>query len=447
MKNRFLALILNLIPILSFGQFGSQNVLTSDLDGPWFVEAADLDNDSKIDIIACSLLNDKIVWFQNEGNGFSSEIVISTDANGARCVRAADLDNDGDLDIIAALDFDDQIIWFQNNMPNGFSDKIIISDQGNRPLFVYPIDIDNDNDIDVISTAWSSDLLSLHVNNGNGSFADQIVISDELDGVKLAGAADFDGDDRLDLFACTEYTMNVSWFKNLGNNTFGTENVLSTDVNNAREIYAVDLDGDGLADLVTLDSGFDKIIWNKNLGNGLFEDEQIIGGFSSVSSMKPADVDLDGDMDIIAGGNTSLVWYENNGDGTLGSVNTISNEVDNIRSIQVIDILNNQFPEVISASFGDDKITWYSNLSTSTIVDVEHLNINVYPNPANDKIFIKSIDLKNYNVEIMNALGKTLMSRGNTSEINISHLKSGIYFLIISSTDLTQSFVQRIVID
>jgi hypothetical protein len=49
------------------------------------------------------LLDDKIAWYINDGNGnFSSEQIISTTANGAWSVYAIDIDGDGDNDVLSA---------------------------------------------------------------------------------------------------------------------------------------------------------------------------------------------------------------------------------------------------------------------------------------------------------------------------------------------------------
>ncbi|MGK0388431.1 MAG: hypothetical protein ACI94Y_001161 [Maribacter sp.] len=66
-------------------------------------------------------------------------------------------------------------------------------------------------------------------------------------------------------------------------------------------------------------------------------------------------------------------------------------------------------------------------------------NLTVYPNPTKDKIFIEhSYESRSLRYSIVSTLGKTLITRNMDSdksiEIDISHLSSGIYFLVISDS-------------
>lgn len=47
--------------------------------------------------------DDKIAWYENDGNGnFSTQQIITTTATNAQSVYAIDLDNDGDNDVLSA---------------------------------------------------------------------------------------------------------------------------------------------------------------------------------------------------------------------------------------------------------------------------------------------------------------------------------------------------------
>lgn len=71
--------------------------------------------------------------------------------------------------------------------------------------------------------------------------------------------------------------------------------------------------------------------------------------------------------------------------------------------------------------------------NTATISENSQLaNLSVYPNPAKEKLFIKSsIDEIEY--ELFSAAGEKLMSGEYNSAINIENLKSGIYFVKVMS--------------
>ena len=57
--------------------------------------------DGRIDILSASSSDDRIAWYENNGNrSFGSMQTITTSADGANSVYAADLDGDGDNDVL-----------------------------------------------------------------------------------------------------------------------------------------------------------------------------------------------------------------------------------------------------------------------------------------------------------------------------------------------------------
>ena len=77
------------------------------------VYAADLDGDGDLDVFSASW--QKISWCANDGAGqFGYQQVITTEVYHAQSVYAADLDGDGDLDVLSASGGDDKIAWYEN---------------------------------------------------------------------------------------------------------------------------------------------------------------------------------------------------------------------------------------------------------------------------------------------------------------------------------------------
>ncbi len=97
---------------------------------------------------------------------------------------------------------------------------------------------------------------------------------------------------------------------------------------------------------------------------------------------------------------------------------------------------------IFSLTSSDDMTPYYyclDNLTYTDVVSVENTvkqNISVFPNPATDYINVKGI--ANSNIKINDITGKIVYSKNNSSEkeqINISHLKSGVYFITIENND------------
>ncbi|MBL7788040.1 MAG: VCBS repeat-containing protein [Chitinophagales bacterium] len=84
--------------------FGEQQLIEyTETNTPTDAHAADLDGDGDMDVLSASYIDNKIAWYENDGNGnFGLQQIITTATNGARSVYAADLDNDGDVDVLSA---------------------------------------------------------------------------------------------------------------------------------------------------------------------------------------------------------------------------------------------------------------------------------------------------------------------------------------------------------
>jgi len=77
------------------------------------VFAVDMDGDGDMDVLSASLFDNKIAWYENDGNQNFTAHTITTDANGASSVYAADVDGDGDMDVLSASVGDDKIAWYE----------------------------------------------------------------------------------------------------------------------------------------------------------------------------------------------------------------------------------------------------------------------------------------------------------------------------------------------
>ena len=112
----------------------------------------------------------------------------------------------------------------------------------------------------------------------------------------------------------------------------------------------------------------DKIAWYENDGaaDPSFTARTITTSADGAVSVYAADVDNDGDMDVLSASRDDgkIAWYENGlsafGDPTFGSA-TISTSADGANSVYAADIDNDGDMDILSASVRDDKIAWYEN--------------------------------------------------------------------------------------
>jgi len=390
--------------ISDYGNFGPQQVITVLADGALSVYTADLDGDGDMDVLSASIEDDKIAWYENtDGQGtFGDQQVITVLADGALSVYTADLDSDGDMDVLSASFEDDKIAWYENTDGQGtFGDQQVITVLADGASSVYAADLDNDGDMDVLSASSYDDKIAWYENtDGQGTFGDQQVITVIADRARSVYAADLDNDGNMDVLSASYYDDKIAWYENTdGQGTFGDQQVITVIADGARSVYAADLDNDGNMDVLSASSFDDKIAWYENTdGQGTFGDQQVITVIADgANSVYAADLDNDGDMDVLSASSYDhkIAWYENtDGQGTFGDQQVITVLADWARSVYAADLDSDGDMDVLSATYSatynDDKIAWYPNLLIDTYIETPvttgslsyHLYQN-YPNPFN----------------------------------------------------------------
>lgn len=442
---RILMLLLCLLsccPTL-MGQFGSQQVISVEMNGTKAVFADDIDGDGDYDIVATSEFDDKVSWFENlDGQGnFGEEKIISQSLHAAYEVYVAKIDNDAYLDIaIAAKGHnaqDGKIYWIKNLDGLGsFGEPQIISSLVQGPLAVVVADLNGDGFLDVVASSFVDNKVAWYKNiDGMGTFGGQEIIHNQAFSVRDVVVADLDGDGDNDVVAAAAGSDEVLWYQNLdGLGNFSSKKIVSNEVNGVLNVSVFDIDSDGYLDILASSPSDSKLVWFKNVdGEGNFGNEQIIASnLLGVRGISPADIDNDGDLDVFfvytnTNPNGAIAWSENiDGIGTfnkpiiisellIGAVNTFSNDLDNDGDL-----------DVISASSIDDKIAWYENLTILNVADLEALGIKIYPNPAKEVLIIESpIVLKK--VTLFSVLGnKLLEATKDLNEISLISLPSGM---------------------
>ncbi|MBT3233272.1 MAG: VCBS repeat-containing protein, partial [Calditrichaeota bacterium] len=95
-----------------------------------------------------------------------------------------------------------------------------------------------------------------------------------------------------------------------------TEHTIGDDFSYAQSVYAADIDGDGDIDVLGAVSEADDIAWWENDGDQNFSRHTIASNFDGAKSVYAEDIDGDGDMDVIGAASVAddIVWWENDGD-------------------------------------------------------------------------------------------------------------------------------------
>jgi hypothetical protein len=200
------------------GSFGPANVIFTE-DWTKLAISADLDGDGDMDVLSTfqgSSVN-KISWYENtDGLGtFGTQQIITMNIDVIKSIFTSDLDGDGDLDLLSASRNDNKIAWYENTDGLGsFGVQQIISNTALYAFSVHAADIDNDGDQDLF-TARGDDYISWYENtNGQGDFASEQIISENADGAVAVFAADINGDGFVDAISASSWDDKVAWYSN-----------------------------------------------------------------------------------------------------------------------------------------------------------------------------------------------------------------------------------------
>ncbi len=354
----------------------TEHVISTTADYAISVFATDLDGDGDTDVLSASVNDDTIAWYENNGKSPPTFIlhVISNTADGAHSVFATDLDGDGDTDVLSASRFDNKIAWYESDggSPPSFTEHVI-STTAIDARSVFATDLDGDGDTDILSALEkNSNKIEWYENDGepDPTFTEQTPpISATAFGAMSVFATDVDGDGDTDVLSASKTIDEIVWYANNGklDPTF-TEHLISGTANGAWSVFAADVDGDGDTDVLSASYLDNKIAWYESDGGSPpnFTEHLISSTADGAWSVFATDVDGDGDVDVLSASDQDdkIAWYENVG----GSPPTfteqtppISSTADRAASVFATDVDGDGDTDVLSASLDDNKIAWYEN--------------------------------------------------------------------------------------
>ena len=344
---------------------------------------ADLDRDGDPDVIATADgTHDLLAWWENtDGNaGAWSQHDVSSSLSNPDAVAVADLNQDGFLDL-TAVDDDGLSWWLSDGSPaSGWTSGTLAAAGATH---VIPFDLDRDGDFDLVSGAADD---TLWWDNGGDGATWSARVGPSVHGVGpvIVLSLDSDGDPDLVAAGFTDDDLlgwsNESIHRSL---TLDREITLDGAFDGARATHAADLDGDGDLDVagVAFDQG--EIAWWENTGNinGPWPRHSIETGLPYAFAVRAADLDHDGDLDLVASfsrltfdvGTNRLYWWRNDGPETFKAADSaaksgaISWTRQTVASpfgasdVWPVDMDGDGDIDLLSAAAGADEIAWYAN--------------------------------------------------------------------------------------
>jgi hypothetical protein len=279
-------------------------------DSPTSLAAADFNGDGRIDL---ALANNPI-----PGNAASVSILLGQ-PNGSFLpgasytlgeagdlaspyIAVGDFNGDGKMDLAVTIPARGKIVILLGNGDGTFQSPVSYSTGGKFPGFIAVGDLNGDGKLDVVVANTSSESVAVMLGNGDGTF--QAPVSYGVGNISTSVAiGDFNHDGKPDMAVgtgCSSCGGSFAVFLGNGNGTFAPPVIYSTG-NYIPSLATADLNGDGNLDLVIANNGSVGVV----LGNGDGTFGPAVSNFPSGSGAQYlvlADFDGDGNMDVAAAG-------------------------------------------------------------------------------------------------------------------------------------------------
>jgi hypothetical protein len=370
------------------------------------VEAADLDGDGDLDVLGAGSAANRITWWENTSGDATTWTArdISTTFAGARSVRAADIDQDGDMDVAGAAVTDDQVTWWENTSGDGTTwAEHLVATAFDGAYAVSIADLDGDGDPDLSAAAFDGDTFSWWENTGPcigpGGACDTWLahpFAGIFNGAQSVEASDLDQDGDMDLLATVRFADDVLWFENTaGNGSAWATHTVASDFARADSATAADLDGDGDLDIVASGGNANTIAWwpNETIHRSFLAGERGFVGqqYLYITWIDSADVDGDGDQDIIGtSARDRVLYFENTaGDGSIWTQHNLQLNFEQARMIKAGDLDGDGDIDLVAIGEMEDQVAWWENSEGDGSVWIKHIIDSVFDRPFT----VEAVDL------------------------------------------------------
>lgn len=297
------------------GTFAAPGITLPSGPNTYGVTTADYDGDGNLDMATSGVFTtDKVQVRLGQGNGnFGPSVDYAVGS--AYFLTSADMDNDGDIDLLVATYT--KVVVLLNDGHAAFTALPGFA-LGADLRTIVPADVDGDGNLDILVASQSAGAVFVSLGNGDGTFSPTGGSFLSVPAPVGLAVGDLDGDGDLDLVMANAQSLYAFVRLNDGNGNFSAGSTLTV-VGQPNGIALGDLNGDGALDILVVNESASSvsILANKNDGKGSFQAATTVSlGTSKPNDIKVGDLDGDGDLDFVTGGQNMSMW-RNNGSGTF----------------------------------------------------------------------------------------------------------------------------------
>lgn len=303
--------------------------------------------------------------FDEKVDYFYDEIITAANidfSTSFREVLSFDKDGDGDDDLLCAIA--NYLFWFINN-GDSFTQQTVNSDVESSRLWIGDLDQDGNHDILCHSgnlKRWEWNGASYASSNLSSAIWPDFTVMD----------VDSDDDNDILYFAYDINTQEtILSYMNNNNGVFSSVDILvlnnyftslQCNLGPNPPLLPADVDADGDIDLVIGSEYEDYVALFRNEGSASFTPNIIFEDFIDFRGMDVGDTDNDGDIDIVVsiGNEEDLMILTNEGNGAFTPVG-IPFHASAPQSIHILDMDNDGDNDIAYASPVDFRIAWMEN--------------------------------------------------------------------------------------
>lgn len=360
--------------------------INSTIARPTVTEAADLDGNSRVDVIAGytdGTTGAVHIFFQTADDTFTAvQVSSSTNLKGLAALAVADMDADGHKDIIAACN--ERIMYLHSpadpTQSAGWTASEIAESSGTglgQWSDVVVASIDGSHGPDLFASNSTAGRLCWFISPadpGSGTGWTRVGIAPARTTATGVIASDVDGDGRIDVISTApgEGSATVAWYKNPTTpETSAWTKYAIGNLTGAARLALGDLNKDSRVDVVVTSTTTKQIVWYAKPSNptGDWLGYQLADYTDNVpTDVKTADIDSNNQIDVVVATQTSgsLRWFTPIGAQTLGwGENNLRDLSGAVGRIVIADMDGDGKPDVVAplqgASSDQDNVSWYKN--------------------------------------------------------------------------------------
>ena len=365
---RFSPLLLALLPATALAAplpwTGTQTLGSG--TNPAEVRSGDLNGDGWADVVVTyNGATGTVAHLSDGSGGFTTQAAVN--ATASQGLHIADLEGTGSLDVVVGTPGSDTFqVW--SGVGDG-APTSILTRTGSVAITSFDADVDGDLDVYALSQSQAAGFEGVYqigqIDPGwNGSL---IALEASEDWYDL-DSGDWDRDGDPDLVVVRESGVFIHT-NNRGDTTDSNQDWVSattvTNLNGVKDVAVGDMDGDTIVDLVLASDASgagDKIaFWNGDGNGGFSVGEVIYSGADTFSDVALADVDVDGDLDVLAAGPLGIDLFIN--DAGSFERTTVSTAYTDAVEARFVDLDRDGDLDVVAISDASNDLVWFENLS------------------------------------------------------------------------------------